>query len=83
MLLSEVLARLSTLPLTPVQLGHLINFYTNRLTDVDCIAEVLKGLRALVVNHPIPDANVAAQICRGYYRFHFELNDSAFLLPSL
>jgi hypothetical protein len=53
LLLSEVLTRLPTYPLDATAVHFLIGFFCDRIQDYPCVGEVLKGLIAIVRNHPL------------------------------
>ncbi|KAF2072489.1 hypothetical protein CYY_006198 [Polysphondylium violaceum] len=66
LLLSEVLCRLPDLPLNQDQLHFLSAFFSDRLQDYSCAAEVIKGLTGLLTNHTLEYPN-NQKILRGIF----------------
>ncbi len=73
LLLSEVLTRLPTLPLTSGSLTSLSDFYWARIQDWNSIAEVLKGTLALVTNYAPFPAGQIEKILRTYIVVSFDI----------
>ncbi len=64
LLLAEVLTRLPAHPLDATAVHFLVGFFCDRMADYPCVAEVLKGLTAIVNNHALADNDAEVLVRR-------------------